>query len=298
MLRRSVGAVRIDRLVETEATRFRRQEFFPKVPAMAWARHRSWLEPWAWDLATDDLIFCVQSFLLRTTTRTVLVDACVGDHKKRWRADWTMTSGRTLIRQLEALGLGPESVDYVVSTHMHADHVGWNTSLVDGRWVPTFENAEYLFSEREWSSWKARHDADRVDQIADSILPIITSGQAKLVDGGSEVTSEIHLVSTPGHTPGHVSVSIDSQGSRAVITGDVIHHPVQCREPEWVSSTDWDPQAAAITRARALEEWTQPGILVCTSHFPASSFGYLFRDGLAYQFVPDDDPRQPPSTRP
>lgn len=285
---RDVGAVRIHRLVEMTEMQFGHQEFFPGVAPVEWERHRSWLQPWAWDPKSGRLLLSVQSFLLRTRTCSVLVDTCVGDHKKRRRPDWTMRTGGTLLRALDDLGVSPDSIDYVVCTHMHADHVGWNTRLIDDEWLPTFPNAIYVLARHEWLSWKARHDTSPVDQIQDSILPIIDAGRARFVDDEFEITSEIRLSPTPGHTPGHVSVLVGSEGSRAVITGDVIQHPVQCREPDWISSMDMEPATARATRARMLKEWSEPGLLVCASHFPSPSFGHLVRDGARYDFQRDE----------
>ena len=285
---RDIGGIRIHRLVESEVTHFQADQFFPSVTRGEWDRYRSWLQPRAWDPVSGNLVFCVQSFLIVTPIRTVLVDTCVGDHKKRWRPDWSMRTGGVFLRQLAEVGVSPEQVDDVVCTHMHADHVGWNTRLIRGAWVPTFPNARYLLAEREWSSWRDRHESTPIDQIGDSVLPIIQAGRAQLIDGEFEVTDGVRLVPTPGHTAGHVSVQIASQGAKALITGDVIHHPVQCREPGWISSTDLEPDQAVRTRRDLLETCCSEDILLCAGHFPSPSFGYVVRERDGYDFVYDE----------
>lgn len=285
---RDVGRVRIHRVVEMEVARFPREDFFPGVTRAEWDRHRSWLQSRGWDPVSDDLGFCVQSFLLVTPTRTVVVDTCVGDNKKRWRADWSMTTAGVFLRRLGEVGVSPEQVDEVVCTHMHADHVGWNTRLHDGAWVPTFPNARYLLAEREWLSWKERHRSTPVDQIADSVLPILEAGRGHLIDGEFQVTDEVRLMPTAGHTPGHMSVHVVSERAEAIVTGDVIHHPVQCREPGWISSTDLDPDLALRTRRELLDACSRQGILLCAGHFPSPSFGHVVRTSDGYDFVFDE----------
>jgi glyoxylase-like metal-dependent hydrolase (beta-lactamase superfamily II) len=195
-----------------------------------------------------------------------------------------MTSGGTFLRQLATIGVSPQDVDYVVCTHMHADHVGWNTRLADGNWLPTFPKATYILGKEEWLWWKSRHESAPIDQIGDSVLPIVESRQTTLADGAHEVTEGVRLEPSPGHTPGHVCVRISSEGAQALITGDVIQHPVQCREPTWVPATDNDPDLALRTRREVLDSCSRDGTLVCVGHFPSPSFGHVRRLGNAYDF--------------
>lgn len=277
----------IDRIVETERPEFPREQLFPDAGPHDWRPYESVFER-ALDPASGDLVLSIQSFLVRTPRHTLLIDTCVGDHKKRWRETWTDTTGGMFLRRLEAVGVDPADVDLVICTHLHADHVGWNTSLVGGAWVPTFPNARYILSRSEWMHWEALHRTNPRDQIRDSVLPIIESGQAELVDDGHAVTENVRLLPSPGHTSHHVSVGIASGTSTAVITGDVFHHPVQCSEPGWRMSFDHDPSLAIRTRRDFLERYADTDVLICASHFPSPSFGKVVRDGTGFRFEFDD----------
>jgi glyoxylase-like metal-dependent hydrolase (beta-lactamase superfamily II) len=226
----------------------------------------------------------MQSFLLRTRHHTIVVDTCVGDHKERARPSWNMTSSGAYLRRFAETGARPEDVDYVMCTHMHTDHVGWNTRLENGRWVPTFPNARYVMSEVEWAHWSTLHKATPQNQIADSVIPIVESGRAQFVKNDFALGDEVAFESTPGHTPDHVSVRIASRGAQAVITGDLIHSPVQCLETDWVPRPDFDPAQAAATRRAFLERCCERDVLVCASNFPSPSFGRVVREGDAFWF--------------
>jgi glyoxylase-like metal-dependent hydrolase (beta-lactamase superfamily II) len=284
MLTRQVGDIAVHRIIESERPDFDAAQFFPSIKPEQWEPHRRRLAGWALDTATNALTFPMQSFLLRSRHHTVLVDTCVGDHKLRARPSWNMTSSGEYLRRFAVTGVRPEQVDYVVCTHLHNDHVGWNTRLENGRWVPTFPNARYVMSEKEWTYWSDLHRETPQNQIADSVAPIVESGLAQLVKNDFAIDDEIRLESTAGHTPDHVSVRIASRGQQAVITGDLIHSPVQCLETDWVPRPDFDPPQAAATRRAFLERCCEQDVLVCASHFPSPSFGRVVRDGDAFWF--------------
>ncbi|MGH7403857.1 MAG: MBL fold metallo-hydrolase, partial [Candidatus Rokuibacteriota bacterium] len=246
--------------------------------------HRQRLAGWALDTASNALTFPMQSFLLRTRHHTVVVDTCVGDHKQRARPNWNMTSSGEYLKRFGETGVRPEQVDYVMCTHFHTDHVGWNTRMENGRWVPTFPNAKYVMSEKEWTYWSTVHQETPQNQIADSVMPIVESGHAQMVKNDFAINDEVWFESTAGHTPDHVSVHIASKGARAVITGDLIHSPVQCLETEWVPRPDFDPKQAAATRRAFLERHCERDVLVCASHFPSPSFGRVVREGNGFWF--------------
>jgi glyoxylase-like metal-dependent hydrolase (beta-lactamase superfamily II) len=172
----------------------------------------------------------------------------------------------------------------VVCTHLHVDHVGWNTRLVDGRWVPTFPRARYLIGRTELEHWKGQPDGEQHEILADSVTPILDAGLAELVEMDHVVSPEIRLVPTPGHTPGHVSVLIESQGETAVITGDMTHHPCQLGHPDWTPPFDSDPEASARMRWRMFGEWADRPILVIGTHFAGPTAGRVVRDGEAFRF--------------
>jgi glyoxylase-like metal-dependent hydrolase (beta-lactamase superfamily II) len=179
-------------------------------------------------------------------------------------------------------------VDYVVCSHFHVDHVGWNTRLVDGRWVPTFPNARYLFAQAEWDYWwssKGRWGRERAgDYMADSVLPVAEAGLVDFVEMDHKIDPFVSLVPAPGHTPGLVCVSIRSQGAEALLAGDVMHTPLQLVYPDWSTRFCADASQSRETRLAFLERYADSGILILPAHFPAPTAGYIERDRQAYRF--------------
>ena len=192
-----------------------------------------------------------------------------------------MLSG-PFLEDLERAGAPRERVDQVMCTHLHIDHVGWNTMRVDDRWVPTFPSARYLFARKEWDYWKDRPE-DHGPVITDSVRPIVDAGLADLVEGDHKLTDEVWLEPTPGHTPGHSSVHIRSAGEEAVITGDMIHHPVQMAHPDWCLDVDYDKDQSRATRRAFLERYSDAPVLVIGTHFVTPTAGHVVRDGDAYR---------------
>jgi glyoxylase-like metal-dependent hydrolase (beta-lactamase superfamily II) len=187
------------------------------------------------------------------------------------------------LEDLDKAGYPAAQIDTVICTHLHIDHVGWNTRLVDGRWVPTFPHARYLLARREWEHWSA--DTDRWNQtiLADSVRPIFDAGLVDLVEADHAVDAAVRLEPTPGHTPGHVSVHVRSRGEEAVITGDLVHHPAQFARPHWGASVDWDRAMADRTRRAFMERYADTPVLVIGTHFAGPTAGRLVRDGDAYR---------------
>ena len=280
-----IGDIVVHRIVESICTDFVALKFFPETSAQDWARHGNWMAPWAYLPDTGNIVLTIQGFLVKTRHHTILVDTCVGDDKPRpQRAFWDMMKLNTFLPRLRDVAVTPEQVDYVMCTHMHPDHVGWNTQLRDGRWVPTFPNAKYLFTEIEWQSTQALHQQKPIPHFVDSVLPVMEAGQAQLVKGDFALNEQVYLEPSPGHTMGHVCVWLSSKGQNAVITGDCIHSPVQCLEPEWVMRADIDSPLAAKTRRRFLERCCSSNIVVCATHFPEPSFGRVIESDSAFQF--------------
>ena len=192
------------------------------------------------------------------------------------------------MRALAALGIAPEDIDFVMCTHLHSDHVGWNTKLENGRWVPTFPNARYVFSEKELAAWRdVGHEKFSRTPYEDSVLPIVEAGRAELVKNDYALDDEVWLEPTPGHTPDHVAVALASRGETAIMCGDLMHSPVQCLHPEWVPWPDWDVELAKRTRREFLDRYCETDTLVCTAHFPLPSAGRIVRDGDAFRFQYD-----------
>ena len=199
---------------------------------------------------------------------------------------WNLRQG-TFLQDLAAGGYPPASIDTVLCTHLHVDHVGWNTRLVDGKWVPTFANARYVFGKTEYEHWRDHSDApDRVAVFNDSVKPIAEAGKADLVAGDARLADEITLIPTPGHSPGHLSVHIKSDGEEALLTGDVAHHPCQMAHLDWSSTADSDPAQSVVTRRALFSRFADTPTLVIGGHFSA---GHIKRDGDAFRFAALDN---------
>ncbi len=242
-----------------------------------------WLQPHFAD-AEGNCIVSIHALVLDTPDRVIVVDTCLGNDKERTFDFWAHLQTRFL-EDLTAAGYPPESVDMVLCTHLHTDHVGWNTKLVDGKWLPTFPNAEYLFGKSEWEYTEAQMENPMYAEfIVDAIKPVIDAGLVRFVDVDEQISREIALVPTPGHTPGHISVRIQSGGQSAIITGDFLHHPCQMEEPLWECTADWDTPLAQKTRIEQLEQYAEEGLLVFGTHFASPSAGRVVKKGEYFQF--------------
>lgn len=282
---RQLGDATIARVLEMNTPDFDPYEFFPETTPEDWEPHLHWLKPHAMDPVTGNLIFPMQSYVVRTGHHTILIDSCVGNDKERpFRPNWHMKTDTTYMDGLAAHGLAPEDIDFVMCTHLHPDHVGWNTKLLDGRWVPTFPNAQYVFSRKEFDYWKEFNERRPLDHLIDSVLPIEAAGQATLVANDHAIDDTVWLESTPGHTPDHYSVRLASAGQDAVFTGDMIYSPIQTYHPEWAARPDYKADIASATRRAFLERYCESGVLVCTAHFPLPSAGFIVPDGDAFRF--------------
>jgi glyoxylase-like metal-dependent hydrolase (beta-lactamase superfamily II) len=242
-----------------------------------------WLVPHFAD-AEGKAVMSVHALVIESGGRRILVDTCVGNDKVRPIPGWDRRQGRFLADLAEA-GYPAESIDTVLCTHLHVDHVGWNTRLEKDRWVPTFPNARYLFAERELVYWRDANDQQFGDVFGDSVQPILDAGLADLVKPDHAVAPDLRLEPTPGHTPGHVSVRLRSRGEEAVVTGDLMHHPVQCAHPEWASRADYDAEQARHTRRDFLERSARSGALVLGTHFAGPTAGRVVRDGRSFRFA-------------
>ena len=280
----SLGDLTVHRIVEQILPLSTPREFLPDLTEDVLAANRGWMEPADLDPATGRLVLVIQSYLVRTPHFTVLVDTCVGNHKDRpTRPPWHMRSDNTYMTALAAAGLGVEDIDYVMCTHMHVDHVGWNTKLQDDRWVPTFPKARYVFAEREYAHWSAQHAREPVPVFADSVLPVIEAGRAEMVSDTHALGDHIRLTPTPGHTPGHVALELGRGRCDAVLSGDLIHTRLQARYPELSPRVDSDPVQAAATRRAFLEKHCDTGTLCCTAHFPTPSTTRVTRWGDGFR---------------
>ena len=248
---------------------------------------RPWLEPRFADLATGQGFLDFHTYVVRTPRHVILVDTCIGDDKERGGHKFFHRLKTPWLANLRAAGLAPEQVDYVMCTHMHADHVGWNTRLVDGRWVPTFPNAKYLFARTEFEHRQRNHEAAAgagYGAYADSILPVVESGQAVIVDDGHELDGHLRVEPAPGHTPGNVVIELRSRGEQAVFCGDVLHHPIQVSHPEWSAIFCEDRVQSAATRRRFVAAHADTGTIVLPAHFPAPTAGRIRSQGDRWRY--------------
>ncbi|MEC7994628.1 MAG: MBL fold metallo-hydrolase, partial [Pseudomonadota bacterium] len=222
-----------------------------------------------------NLIMSVHALIVDTGKYRIVVDTCIGNDKERNIPTWSHLQ-TDFLQQLTAAGYPRESIDYVLCTHLHVDHVGWNTMLVDGEWLPTFPNARYLIGETEWRYWDANEDESQYGPVlADSVRPVVDAGLVDLVATDHQLCTEVSLQSTPGHTPGHVSIKIESAGQSALITGDCIHHPVQMTRTDWCSSADYDQSQGRWTRENLLAELVDQDTLVIGTHFATPTAGHV-----------------------
>jgi glyoxylase-like metal-dependent hydrolase (beta-lactamase superfamily II) len=282
MLQWKIGNVTVSRIVELEA---------PTSPRFLFGRSKQdvlgikWLRP-HFVTETGLMILSIHALVVESEGRKIIVDTCLGNDKERKIPGWSMLKG-SFLEDLAEAGFPRESFDTVMCTHLHVDHVGWNTMLVDGKWAPTFPNARYLFARQEWEYWSQNEQDEFGPVVEDSVRPIVDAGLAELVDMDHRITSEVWLEPTPGHTPGHVSVRISSQGEEAVITGDMTHHPCQFAHPDWAATVDYDADQSTQTRLDFYARYAEQPVLVIGTHFATPTAGKIVRDGDAYRLDVD-----------
>ena len=279
----TLGRLRVSAVVE-RAGPTRPTWLLPDATPEAVERHREWLAPHFMD-DKGRFLQSIHAFVIQAPGFTALVDTCVGNDKDRGgRAPFHMMQ-TTFLDDLKAAGVAPESVDLVVCTHLHVDHVGWNTRLSNGHWVPTFPRARHLFARREWEHWSSETDDDTKRIMADSVTPVLDAGLADLVAMDHRVSDEMWFEPTPGHTPGHMSVRLQSGGAEAVITGDLMHCPAQVAEPDWCSHFDTDPEQARKTRRAFCERYAGTAVAVLGTHFHHPTAGRIVRHGSTWRFA-------------
>ena len=278
-----VGEVTVTKIVELEVTGGSRF-ILPQATYEA-VLPIGWLQP---DFADERgrLKMSIHALVVETPSRRIVVDTCLGNDKENRRIPTWNKMQTSFLADLAAAGYTAETIDTVVCTHLHVDHVGWNTMLVDGRWVPTFPNARYLMGRIEYAHWTGQRERDDMTAIlADSVAPVWDAGLVDLVETDHRICDEVSLAPTPGHTPGHVSVRIASCGEEALITGDFMHHPCQIARPEWSSTADSDPDAARRTREAMLTGLAGTPTLVIGTHFAGRTAGRIVRDGDAFRLA-------------
>jgi len=294
----TIGAVSVTRVEEQIGfASFPAEQFFTSFERELMQRHLAWLVPDHYAPEQDKLVTSVHSWLIRTPRHTILLDCCGGNHKQRPGFARFHQLDTPYLARLRAAGAEPEDIDIVLCTHLHADHVGWNTVLRDGRWVPTFPNAKYLISRTENEIGDPRHnpaaDADlqRGAAYRDSVLPVIEAGQVTLLDGTHAIDDTMLVEPAPGHTPGHIILKLTDAGERATFCGDALHHPIQVYAPRWNSRFCEMPDQALTTRRRILEECVEHNALLFPIHFGAPHVAAIARaaDAFSLRWVPGRD---------
>src|SRR5271155_4321607 len=276
-----VGDVTITRITELTMVNAPDGMFSNATPGLV-AGH-PWLKPNFVDV-DDQLRLYFNSFVVESAGKRIMVDPCAGNDKPRPAPQLNHLT-TPYLENLRAAGFAPESFDFVLCTHLHVDHVGWNTRWTGAHWIPTFPRARYLFGRVEWGHFSAAPDERLGDILGDSLKPVIEAGLCEFVETDHRITDEVCLTPTPGHTPGHVSVNITSRGMDAVITGDLIHHPVQCAEPHLSSHFDSDPSLARKTRERFLRGCAGEPTLVIGSHFADPTAGWVVPEDKYWRFA-------------
>jgi glyoxylase-like metal-dependent hydrolase (beta-lactamase superfamily II) len=285
-----IGNIRVDRVIEHEGPYAALDFLLPSAKPEPIAANADWLSPRFLD-ATNQVVMCFQSFVVRTAHHTILVDACVGNDKERpLRPNWHRQKSPFLEKMI-AGGVRPEEIDVVFCTHLHADHVGWNTQLVDGRWVPTFPNARYLFARREYEYWERAHrealangkDVPNHGSFGDSVLPIVEAKRATLVESDHEIETGVHLEPAYGHTPGTCLLHAKQGGEHGVFIGDVLHTPVQFVNPDWSTPFCADPAQSGRTRRGLCERYADTGTTILAAHFPSPTVCRIGRHGESFR---------------
>ena len=278
MLSWQIGDVRISQLVEITDGSGTLQMLPAATPENL--EQIPWLRP-HFVTRSGKLLMNIQMLIIETPDYRMVVDTCVGNDKALSVDGW---AGLQLpfLESLGELGYSTDSIDRVICTHLHVDHVGWNTRRIDGRWVPTFDKARYIMVDEEFTHWR-EHEDSFGDVFGESVQPVFDAGLVDLVDNTHQISDEVFFESTPGHTPGHVSVHIRSRGEEAIITGDMIHHPCQIAHADWSSSADWNQTLSHETREAFLKRYADRPVLIIGTHFAAPTAGHIVRDGDTYR---------------
>ncbi|MGH1493476.1 MAG: MBL fold metallo-hydrolase [Acidimicrobiales bacterium] len=285
-----IGEATVTKVLEMESV-WPGFAIIPQATPDAVLEHDWLLGPYA-DPESGRIRLSFHAFGIQVGDEKIVVDTCAGNDKVRPNFEALAGLQTDFLDQMIEAGFGPDEVTAVICTHLHVDHVGWNTHLVGDEWKPTFPKARYLFGEQEWNHWRSEPQVYG-DVVGDSIQPCIDAGLAELVSSDLRLNDLVWLEPTPGHTPGHHSVRISSNGDDAVITGDLCHHPIQFAHPDWSSEPDVDKPMAIETRRRFAEQYCDDHTLVLGTHFGGPSCGHLRSEGDAWILDPGEHPDLP-----
>jgi glyoxylase-like metal-dependent hydrolase (beta-lactamase superfamily II) len=284
-----IGDFEVRRITEYEGPFIAPETFFPDFDPEILRANPDLAGPRLVDAGSGQLVFSFHSFVVKTPHHTILIDSCLGNDKERPSRPQFHRLRSNYLADLAAAGVHPDAVDFVMCTHLHWDHVGWNTRLDNGRWVPTFPNARYVMARREYDHWHAfaQRGEDSPHRLAfeDSVLPVVASGQSQLVDDDFALEDGLWFEAAPGHTPGNVVIHARSQDAQALFLGDVVHHQLQFAKPEWSTLACTDRELSRRTRMRLIEEHAERGTRLLPAHFPAPTIGRIVRHGGAYRYA-------------
>lgn len=286
---RNIGDMRLSRVEEMVIPLVEAGSMFVGFTSEHERQHADWLAPDYFDPQSKRLLMSIHTWVLRTDHHTILIDTCFGNHRNRPGFRDGHQLDKPWLANLAAAGVRREEVDFVLCTHLHIDHVGWNTIEENGRYVPTFPNARYLFSRADFDFYDAENRANpkrpaQHGAFNDGVLPVVEAGQADMVGDEHAIDDNLLIRSAPGHTPGSITLEASSKGRRGLFTGDILHHPLQVYHPEWNSRFCVDPDAAAISRRRVLEHCAEHEALMLPAHFARPHCGYVRRAGEGYRF--------------
>lgn len=283
---RAIGNATIEKVEEICGPGFKPGRMFPKFDQEAFDAQKSWMVPEHVQEGSDRLIGSVHTWVVKTGRHTILIDTCLGNHKDRHNPGWNKLN-TPFLERLEACGCHPDSVDFVMCTHLHVDHVGWNTKLENGRWVPTFKNARYLFAKREYAHWETEHRTKGLEtnggSFDDSVLPVVEAGKAVMIESDHQPDPLLTIRDYPGHTPGSIAIKLKDQGRQACFSGDIMHHPIQVYHPDWSSQFCWDQAMSAVSRRKLLEDCVESNALLCPAHFPGANAGFVKPEGNSFR---------------
>src|SRR5712672_4470642 len=290
---RKLGGATIEKVEEICGAGFKPARMFPRFNQEAFDAQKDWMLPDHVEAGSDRLVGSVHTWIVKTPRHTILIDTCLGNHKQRTNPGWRNLD-TPFLNRLKACGCDPNSVDLVMCTHLHVDHVGWNTKLENGKWVPTFPNAKYVMSRTDHDHWEALAkkpdtEAYQVNTYNDSVLPIVEAKKAEFVSGEHGMCGCLTLKPAPGHTPGQIRVDLDSKGKRAIFAGDALHNPVQVPLWKWNSCFCEDRDLARQSRHTLLADCVEQGALLMPAHFAPPHAAYIKDKGDRFELDWDYD---------
>lgn len=288
-----IGGYTVTRIEEMLTPGFKPEFLFPDFDAQVLQSHPQLKQPGFWHEGSARLMSSMHSWLLQSDRHTILIDTGCGNQKERARPLFERFHQleHPYLDRLRAAGVAPEDVTLVINTHLHVDHVGWNTRLQNGQWVPTFPRARYVWGASEWAHWGEQGQGaallpENLPVIDDSVRPIWEAGLSEMADDHSTLLPGLSLQRLPGHTAGQMMVVLDDGQQCAVFAGDALHQPMQVYRPDWNSRFCEDPQTARSSRRYLLEFCAERQALLFPAHFGAPHAGQIQRRGADFAFSP------------